>query len=113
VGYNGFPSGVGDAEHRYTDRNVKKLFVAHAEQNALDNRVSSVRGYTLYCQFYPCNECAKSIISSGISRVVTTIPIVDPDDGDRHHWRESILMFAEAGVDVDTIDASELGVDPK
>lgn len=112
MGYNGFPSGVSDADSRYNDRNVKRLYVAHAEQNALDNRVSSVRGFTLYCQFYPCNECAKSIISSGIKRVVTTVPIMD-NDGDRHHWRESILMFTESGVEVDTIDPGELAVDPK
>lgn len=112
MGYNGFPSGVSDAEHRYNERNTKRLYVAHAERNALDNRVSSVRGYTLYCQFYPCNECAKSIISSGIKRVVTTVPMMD-NEGDRYNWRESILMFTEAGVDVDTIEPDELAVDSK
>ena len=110
VGYNGFPTGVSDAESRYNDRNVKRLYVAHAEQNALDNRVSSVRGHTLYCQFYPCNECAKSIISSGISRVVTTVPIMD-SPADRFHWRESILMFTESGVQVDTVEQDQIAVD--
>lgn len=110
IGYNGFPTGVQDNDMRYNDREVKRLYVAHAEQNALNNRVSSVRGYTLYCQFYPCNECTKSIISSGIKRVVTTTPLMD-NPVDRYHWRESILMFTEARVQVDTVDWDKITVD--
>lgn len=108
IGYNGFPTGVGDSEQRYNVRDVKRLFVAHAEQNALDNRPQSVRGMTLYCQYYPCNECSKSIISSGIRRVVTTEPVLSDGEEDRHHWKWSALMLAEARVFVDTITKEDL-----
>ena len=100
VGYNGFPRGVLDHEHRYSDRPTKMLFVCHAERNALDNSPMSVEGCTMYVPLLPCNECAKSIIQRGIRMVVS----YNPTREDTFNWAITKRMFVEAGVDLWLID---------
>ncbi len=100
VGYNGFPRGVEDFEERYEDRPTKYLFVAHAERNALDNAPMMVDNCTMYVTLLPCNECAKSIIQKGITKVVTYFPTRE----DVFNWNITLKMFKEAGVDVIYID---------
>jgi dCMP deaminase len=95
VGYNGFPRGVEDDPFRYRDRPTKHLFVAHAERNALDNSPHSVEGCTMYVPLLPCNECAKSIIQKGITKVVSYEPV---EDVEHFHWHVTKQMFLEAGV---------------
>lgn len=97
LGYNGFPRGVEDYEERYEDRPLKHLFVAHAERNALDNAPLSVAGCCLYSPLLPCNECAKSIIQKGISRVVSYKP---DRDGANFNWDITRKMFEEAAVEL-------------
>ena len=74
IGYNGFPSGVSDDEFPWGREggvlDTKYAFVVHAELNAILNSQRSVRGCTLYASLFPCNECAKAIIQSGIRRIV-------------------------------------------
>ena len=48
----------------------KISFVVHAELNAILNSRHSVEGCTLYVSLFPCNECAKAIIQSGIKKIV-------------------------------------------
>jgi dCMP deaminase len=94
MGYNGFPRGVQDLESRYEDRPTKHLFVCHAERNALDNAPHSVEGCAMYVILLPCGECAKSIIQTGISKVVT----YKPDRADTFNWNITLDMFNEAGI---------------
>lgn len=78
VGYNGFPQGCSDDEfpwnrdgHIDSPLETKYLFVCHAEANAIANKnCSDVKGCTIYVALFPCNECAKGIIQSGIRKVV-------------------------------------------
>lgn len=97
-GYNGFPPGIEDTPERLKDRQTKYRLIQHAERNALDNATFDVEGGTLYVTLFPCDECAKSIISKGIRRVVTTAP------PEREPWATAaawaLIMFKEAGVDV-------------
>jgi len=97
LGYNGFPRGVHDCTERYRNREVKLLFVAHAERNALDN-APSVEGATLYSTLFPCTECAKGIIQRGIRTVVTTTP--NETQSKRFNCQTSKIMFNEAGVEL-------------
>ncbi len=73
TGYNGFPIGVEDLDYRYNDRETKYKFVVHAEHNAVLScarfGISSL-GTTLYTQGLPCQECTKSIIQGGVSKIV-------------------------------------------
>lgn len=74
VGYNGFPTGVSDDEFPWAREGgvleSKYAFVVHAELNAILNSQRSVKGCTIYVSLFPCNECAKAIIQSGIKRIV-------------------------------------------
>ena len=74
IGYNGLPTGCSDDEFPW-DREggmleSKYAFVVHAELNAILNSTRSLRGCTLYVSLFPCNECAKAIIQSGIRKIV-------------------------------------------
>jgi len=75
VGYAGFPTGASDDELPWAREGVpletKYPFVCHAELNAILNRNSAdLVGCTLFTTLFPCNECAKAIIQSGITEVV-------------------------------------------
>ena len=76
MGYNGMPTGCSDDElpwDRTADDplDTKYLYVCHAELNAILNHAGpSLRGATIYVSLFPCNNCAKAIIQSGIKEVV-------------------------------------------
>ena len=75
TGYNGFPKGCSDDDYpweRVGEPNCTKYpYVVHAEMNAILNAGGkSLRGATVYTTLFPCNDCAKAIIQSGIARVV-------------------------------------------
>ena len=74
IGYNGLPIGCSDDEFPW-DREggmleTKYAFVVHAELNAILNSTRNLHGCTLYVSLFPCNECAKAIIQSGIRKIV-------------------------------------------
>ncbi len=74
VGYNGFPAGCDDADLPW-DRegdflDTKYPYVCHAELNAILNSGTSLQGCRLYVALFPCHECAKAIIQSGIKEVI-------------------------------------------
>lgn len=96
VGYNGFPRGVVDNEARYNDREVKYQLVVHAEANAILSAGESVKGMTLYGTLYPCCECAKLIIQSGIRTVI--VPRVEAEPRFAESMAHAAQMFFEAGV---------------
>ncbi|CAH0663828.1 unnamed protein product [Spodoptera exigua] len=69
IGYNGMPNGCSDDTFPW-DKNNKQFYVCHAEMNAILNRnIIDLKGCTLYVSRFPCNECAKMIIQSGITKV--------------------------------------------
>jgi len=73
TGYNGFPKGCSDDDYPWAREGTetKYPFVVHAELNAILNSGGrSLRGATIYVALFPCNECAKAIIQSGIAEVV-------------------------------------------
>ena len=75
IGYNGLPRGCSDDtfswEKNHDDfLDNKYAYVVHAELNAILNSARSVEGCTLYVSLFPCNDCAKAIIQSGIKHIV-------------------------------------------
>lgn len=74
VGYNGFPRGIeNDAlpwEREGDFENTKYAYVCHAEENAIYNANNSTKGCKIYCNLFPCNECAKTIIQNGVKEVI-------------------------------------------
>ena len=75
VGYNGMPTGCQDDQMPWSREGgfleSKYAYVCHAELNAiLNNDGGSLRGTRIYVTLFPCNECAKAIIQSGIREIV-------------------------------------------
>lgn len=78
VGWNGMPSSKlhnNDLVFPWGKKSKnelenKYLYVVHAEPNAIFHAKESVRGCVMYLTWYPCSECAKTIVQSGISRLV-------------------------------------------
>lgn len=75
-GYNGFPIGCSDDEFPWgkgdaDPSNTKYPYVCHAEMNAICNSVhlDRVVGSTLYVTLFPCSDCAKLIIQTGIKHI--------------------------------------------
>lgn len=97
MGYNGFPRGVDDDPDRYEDRSKKYPRIVHAELNAiLSLRVDDRVDVRLYTTKFPCTECIKAIIQTGIWRVYSPAP----DVGGK--WAEDSVigqsMLEESGV---------------
>lgn len=106
VGYNGFPRGVRDDVLRYEERAVKYKLIVHSEANAILNAAVKLReSFTLYCTKFPCSECAKLIIQSGLGGVVCP-PRGDAKAADPNssvgRWAEDAQyahqMMSEAGL---------------
>ena len=101
IGYNGMPRGIPE-EYFSWDRGEglesKYLYVCHAEFNAILNtrNGSTLQGCSLYVTLFPCNECAKAIIQTGIKEVIY-------GDNKYEHTTEtqaSLKMLRLAGVTV-------------
>ena len=99
MGYNGLPIGCSDEDFPWEREGdpleTKYLFTAHSELNAILNYGGgSLRGAKLYVSLFPCNECAKAIIQSGIKEVIY--------DSDKYAATPSTIaskrMFDAAGV---------------
>lgn len=75
VGYNGLPWGCDDSDFPWDKRDgglydSKYAYVVHAELNAILNSVQSLQGCRIYVSLFPCHECAKAIIQSGIKKII-------------------------------------------
>lgn len=66
IGFNGFPAGMNED---WQDRDKRRLFTVHAEQNAL-RYVKPNECRLIAVTLLPCNDCLKAIASYGIKRVV-------------------------------------------
>ena len=75
AGYNGLPIGCDDDEFPWEKTgdflNTKYPYICHAELNAILNNIGmELKGCKIYTALFPCNECSKAIIQSGITEVI-------------------------------------------
>ena len=75
LGYNGIPICCSDDDMPWVregdELETKYMYVCHAELNAILNSAShDLHGARVYVTLFPCNECAKAIIQSGIKEIV-------------------------------------------
>ena len=76
MGYNGLPRGCSDDDFPWTrdgedPLETKYVYSTHSELNAILNYSGgSLEGARMYVSLFPCNECAKAIIQSGIKEIV-------------------------------------------
>lgn len=75
VGYNGMPLGCSDDEYPWEREgdalNTKYFYVCHAELNAILNYTGTdMHDARIYTTLFPCNECTKALIQTGISEII-------------------------------------------
>ena len=102
IGYNGMPRQLDESKltwEKGEGLNSKYLYVCHAEFNAILNirNGSSLKGCTLYVTLFPCNECAKAIIQTGIKKII----YLSDKYADSVSTLASKKMFELAGVNVE------------
>lgn len=101
IGYNGMPRKIDESKiswNKGEGLDSKYLYVCHAEFNAILNtrNGSSLKGCTLYVTLFPCNECTKAIIQTGIKEVV----YLDNKYENQTTTKASRLMLELAGVKI-------------
>lgn len=111
-GYNGLPRGCSDDEFPWeregTMLETKYPYVVHAELNAiLNSRGTSLVGSKIYVALFPCNECAKAIIQSGIKEVV----YLSDKYADTDIVKASKRMFSAAGVKMTKLEPKNKNIE--
>ncbi|XP_025086019.1 LOW QUALITY PROTEIN: deoxycytidylate deaminase-like [Pomacea canaliculata] len=100
IGYNGMPIGCSDdllPWHRDPENILesKQLYVCHAEMNAVLNKNSAdVKDCRIYVVLFPCNECAKIVIQSGIREVI----YYSDKYADKDEFKASKKLLDMAGI---------------
>ena len=108
IGYNGTPNGYKDDifpwDREGQPLNTKYLYVCHAEMNAVLNYRGSrkdLEGAKIYVALFPCNECAKVIIQSGIKEIIYAC--------DKYAETDSVIaskrLFDKCGVKYRMLDS--------
>lgn len=100
IGYNGFPRGISDDQFPWGKEGelleTKYPYVVHAELNAILNAPRSLANTSMYVSLFPCHECAKAIIQSGIKKVIY--------ESDKYADTPSVIaskrMMTEAGLEL-------------
>lgn len=113
TGYNGAPGGIrscldlGECEKEKItgeDYLVKTKPQTcrgmHSETNAIAYSIRETEGATLYVTVFPCNDCAKHIISNKIKRIVFKKPYNENEYG------IALDKLLEAGIEVCRLDLS-------
>ncbi|MBS1759984.1 MAG: dCMP deaminase family protein [Bacteroidetes bacterium] len=99
AGYNGLPMGCDDDVFPWEKNGdfleTKYPYVCHAELNAILNNIGmDLKGCKIYTALFPCNECSKAIIQSGISEVIYLSDKYEGNDV----FKASKIMLDKAGV---------------
>ena len=98
MGYNGAPRGLDDDLMNWSREGefleTKYAYVCHGELNAILNYRGNLEGAKIYVGLFPCNECAKAIIQSGIKEVIYK--------EDKYAMQDSVIaskrMFDSCGI---------------
>ena len=99
---------IGNSNNGYALNN-KYFYVVHAELNAILNSTQSVKDSTIYVTLYPCNECAKAIIQSGIKKVIYKNIDLSTEEK-KCKIQHTGQMFTDAGVEVCMYENREINI---
>ena len=101
-GYNKFPRGADDTDQRRYERPTKYVWFEHAERSAIYKAARlgiSVNGCKMYATYFPCVDCARAIIESGLTKLYTEKPDFNHEKWG-HSWVDALIMLKECGVEV-------------
>ena len=109
IGYNGLPKGCSDDEFPWEREgdvlNTKYAYVVHAELNAILNcKGKDLSGCRIYVGLFPCNECAKAIIQSGIKEVI----FLSDNYAETDNVKASKRMFNAAKIKLTQLEPKHL-----
>ncbi|MDA3931264.1 MAG: dCMP deaminase family protein [Tenericutes bacterium] len=110
IGYNGFPIGCSDDELPWEREgeflDTKYAYVVHAEANAILNSNKDLLNSRIYVTLFPCNECAKLIIQSGIKEVI----YLEDKYPDIDMTKASKKLFKMAGVNFKKLEKYDVRI---
>ena len=101
LGINGPPAGLPgtmDRKIMTMPKSQKNHWMIHAERQVLDNAHFPVKGSTLYSTRWPCPECAKSMASLGVVRLIAPPPEPGSSWHECQRVAEEILRTADVRV---------------
>jgi len=102
MGYNGMPRGISaQPEDRHDKQNSEKYYwFEHAERNAIYNAARigiALEGTKIYSSLFPCADCARAIIQSGIVELVTRKP-PEFEENFARSMNVSLELLTEASI---------------
>jgi dCMP deaminase len=114
AGYNGLPAGCDDDEFPWEKQGdflqTKYPYVCHAELNAILNNIGmDLHGCRIYTALFPCNECAKAIIQSGIAEVIYLSDKYagsDPSLASKRMLDNAKVSYRKVSSSIDSIELS-------
>jgi dCMP deaminase len=109
TGINGFPRKVNEAGERW-ERPTKYKYVIHSEVNAICNAArsgTSIDNSSAIVTMFPCSDCSKALIQAGVKKIYSPRPDLD-DDRWGEHFKISLEMFQEVGVEVIMFEHNEV-----
>lgn len=112
AGYNGLPSGCDDENFPWEKTGdfleTKYPYVCHAELNAILNNIGmDLSGCRIFTALFPCNECSKAIIQSGIKEVIFLSDKYDGTDVSKASKR----LLENAGVSYRKVNVNRSSID--
>lgn len=102
MGYNGIPRGCDDSDECRYERPTKYLFTEHAERNAIYHAARhgvSLKNCKMYVTLFPCADCARAIIQSGITKIIAPEPNLEHEVWGTH-FKAAIQMMEEANIQI-------------
>ena len=102
LGYNGMPRGFNEKDSSKWERPRKYKLIEHAERNCIYNAArhgTPLKGSIAIVTLFPCCDCARGLIQSGIKTLVTT-KTEEAAKRWGEEWKESEQMLNESGVTI-------------
>lgn len=110
-GYNGIPRGLSDDEPSRLQKPIKNWYFEHAERNVIYSCARngiSCDDCTIAVTHWPCTDCTRAIIQSGITSVIVDQACLNPDSYFYQKWQDQIgeseKMLLEAGITTRVVD---------
>ncbi len=110
TGINGFSRNINDDIKIRWERPLKYSYILHAEENAIANAAREgvkINKSIAITTLFPCNNCAKLLIQSGIKKIISLKP-----DLEHIRWGESfnkaMNLFNELKIDMILLNKDEI-----
>jgi dCMP deaminase len=114
-GYNGIPRGLSDSEPTRLEKPLKNWYFEHAERNVIYSCARngiSCDGCTIAVTHWPCTDCTRAIIQSGLKHVIVDEACLDPTQYFYQKWKDQIeqsqLMLREAGISTQLVSVANI-----